>query len=107
MSRAVPLAGILLLAASAAAAAQDPRNVPRTVVRAAERSVSDDSASTVTARWRTALARDSTDRTALLGLAKVARMTYDFAASERLLLRLLARAPSSPDQWTVQARLSL
>lgn len=107
MSRAVPLAGILLLAVSAAAAAQDPRDVPRTVVRAAERSVSDDSASTVTARWRTALARDSTDRAALLGLATVARMTYDFPASERLLLRLLARAPSSPDQWTVQARLSL
>ena len=58
-------------------------------------------------RWRAALARDSSDRTALLGLATLARMTYDFPTAERLLGRLLAQRSGTPDRWEVQARLGL
>ena len=100
------LLGILTLALGAPAAAQTPDD-PRTIVLAAERAVSDDSADVASARWRAALARDSSDRTALLGLATLARMTYDFPAAERLLGRLLARRPATPDRWEVQARLGL
>jgi tetratricopeptide (TPR) repeat protein len=100
------LLAILSLALGAPAAAQTPDD-PRAIVLAAERAVSDDSADVASARWRAALARDSSDRTALLGLATLARMTYDFPAAERLLGRLLARRPAAPDRWEVQARLGL
>jgi CHAT domain-containing protein/tetratricopeptide (TPR) repeat protein len=80
---------------------------PRAIVLAAERAVTDDSAQAPSARWRAALARDSSDRTALLGLATLARMTYDFPTAERLLRRLLAQHPEAPDRWRVQARLGL
>jgi tetratricopeptide (TPR) repeat protein len=79
---------------------------PRAIVLAAERAVTDDSAQVVSARWRAALARDSSDRAATLGLATLARMTYDFPTAERLLQRLLAGG-GAPDRWRVQARLGL
>lgn len=100
------LLAILTLALGAPAAAQTPDD-PRTIVLAAERAVSDDSADVGSARWRAALARDSSDRTALLGLATLARMTYDFPTAERLLGRLLAQRPGTLDRWEVQARLGL
>src|SRR6185503_14614496 len=79
---------------------------PRAIVLAAERAVTDDSAQVVSARLRAALARDSSDRAATLGLATLARMTYDFPTAERLLQRLLAGG-GAPDRWRVQARLGL
>ena len=100
------LPAILILALGAPAAAPTPDD-PRAIVLAAERAVSDDSADVVSARWRAALARDSSDRAALLGLATLARMTYDFPTAERLLARLLARRSGTPDQWEVQAHLGL
>lgn len=102
----VLLAGILCLTVPARAAAQHAGEQQRYLVHAAERAVSDDSAEVLTARWRAALQRDSTDRTAALGLATLARLTYDFPESERLLRGILARTPS-PDGWSVQARLGL
>ena len=100
------LLGILTLALGTTAAAQTPDD-PRTIVFAAERAVSDDSAQVAGGRWRAALARDSSDRTALLGLATLARMTYDFPTAERLLGRLLEQRSGTPDRWQVQARLGL
>jgi CHAT domain-containing protein/tetratricopeptide (TPR) repeat protein len=79
---------------------------PRTIVLAAERAVTDDSAQRISARWGAALARDSSDRAATLGLATIARMTYDFPTAERLLQRLLSDS-GPPDRWRVQARLGL
>ncbi len=75
------------------------------IVRAAEHAVQDDSVQAVTARWRAALARDSADRAAALGLATIARQTYDFGAAERLLNGLLTRSGPASDEWTVHARL--
>jgi hypothetical protein len=70
-------------------------------VRAAERAVSDDSAESLASRWRAALARDSSDRAALLGLATLANLQYDFPTSERLLSKLLGQTEASPDRWRV------
>jgi tetratricopeptide (TPR) repeat protein len=100
------LLAILILGLGTSAAAQTP-DEPRTIVFAAERAVSDDSAQVASARWQAALGRDSSDRTALLGLATLARMTYDFPTAERLLGRLLAQRSGTPDRWRVQARLGM
>jgi CHAT domain-containing protein/tetratricopeptide (TPR) repeat protein len=101
-----PLLAILFLLPAVLARGQTPDD-PRAIVLAAERAVTDDSAELPSARWRAALARDSSDREALLGLATLARMTYDFPAAERLLGRLLAGGSAAPDRWRVQARLGL
>lgn len=99
-------AGILLLAVfTRSATAQDVDRQPRAIVRAAERAVSDDSAESLASRWRAALAHDSSDRAALLGLATLANLQYDFPTSERLLSKLLGQTGASPDRWTVQALL--
>ncbi|HKU61806.1 MAG TPA: CHAT domain-containing protein [Gemmatimonadales bacterium] len=100
------LLAILSFVLGPPAGAQSPDD-PRTIVLAAERAVTDDSAGTPGARWRAALARDSSDRTALLGLATLARMTYDFPTAERVLGRLLGQPATAPDRWQVQARLGL
>ncbi len=69
--------------------------------------MADDSTTTVTTRWLAALARDSTDRAAALGLGTLARLTYDFAAARRHFDGLLAHSGSTSDGWTVQARIGL
>ncbi len=97
---------ILILGLGTAAAAQTP-DEPGTIVFATERAVADDSAQVASTRWQAALARDSSDRAALLGLATLARMTYDFPTAERLLKRLLNRRSGTPDRWQVQARLGM
>ena len=99
------LAAFVIVATPAAALQQSPD--PRAVVQSAERGVQDDSVAAVRARWTAALQRDSTDRAAALGLGTLARLTYDFAAGERLFAGLLERAGSTLDPWTVQAKLGL
>jgi CHAT domain-containing protein/tetratricopeptide (TPR) repeat protein len=79
----------------------------RDVVQTAERALADDSAAVVTARWLGAIRHDSTDRSAVLGLASLARLTYDFATAERLFAGMVARSGPTPDPWSVQARLGL
>ncbi|HET9010203.1 MAG TPA: CHAT domain-containing protein, partial [Gemmatimonadaceae bacterium] len=98
---------LLTLLLVSSTAAQQTNTDPRDVVQSAERSVQDDSVATVRARWTEALRRDSTDRAAALGLASLARLTYDFATAERLLNGILARADGSVDPWTVQAKIGL
>ncbi|HEU5039290.1 MAG TPA: hypothetical protein VFT84_00615, partial [Gemmatimonadales bacterium] len=73
-----PLSGVRVLRA------QETPAAPRAVVQTAERAVSDDSVDVVRPRWEALLRRDSTDRVALLGLASLARLTYDFATAQRL-----------------------
>lgn len=96
----------LLLAIGAPAAAQTAPTHPRQVVQAAERAVSDDSAATVRRRWTAMLRRDPADRAALLGLASLARLEYDFPAARGLFRRILDGS-AVPDPWTVQARIGL
>ncbi len=108
MLRLASLAALAALATAAPTmAAQQGDTDPETVLRSAERALQDDSLETVTIRWRAALARDSTDPAATLGLATVARQTYDFERAEQLLAGLLGRAGPRVDGWTVRARLGI
>lgn len=108
MPRLRLLSGLAVLAAlSSPGTARQAELDPERVVRTAERALQDDSLERVSARWRAALERDATDRAAELGLATIARQTYDFERAERLLSGLLARAGDRPDGWTVRARLGL
>src|SRR5687768_12410844 len=101
----------LLLAGAACAVFGSPvaavQSEAREVVHTAERVLADDSSATVTALWLEAIRNDSTDRAARLGLASLARLTYDFATAERLFTGMLPRSGSTPDEWSVQARLGL
>jgi tetratricopeptide (TPR) repeat protein len=56
---------------------------PAIVVRRGQHAVETDSAGAVATTWRSALARDSNDVSALLGLATVARLTYDYRQADR------------------------
>lgn len=98
------LAGLSLVIPASRAHAQRAAD-PGRVVHQAERAVQDDSAGTVTMRWQAALARDSTDAEARLGLATVARLTYQFDTATRLLADL--PAPDRDDRWALYARLGL
>ena len=54
-----------------------PTDDPRAVVRAAAAAVRSDSVAPYRARWQRRLAADTADRAAALGLATLARLTYD------------------------------
>jgi CHAT domain-containing protein/tetratricopeptide (TPR) repeat protein len=105
--RSFLLVGAALVALARPATAAQADNAARAVVLTAERAVSDDSASAVTARWLDALERDSTDRAATIGLGTLDLLTYDFPAAERRFTAMLARSGPAPDHWSVQAGLGL
>ena len=64
---------------------------PVDVVRQATHAVENDSGAVATAAWRADLSRDSTSARALLALATLERLGYDYAAAERHYAVLLAR----------------
>ena len=86
------------------AAQSPPPEDPRSVVRVATRAVEGDSASRVEARWRARVTRRANDRPALLGLATLARLRYDYPTSESTYRRLIAGAT---DGYAVYAQLGL
>jgi len=92
---------LALLVAAHAATAADPREIVRRALRAVE----GDSARAVAVRWQEALRRDSTDRAAALGLATLARLTYDYPTAERLYRRLFTSDSATPDHYAAYARL--
>lgn len=94
----------VLASASYAAAAADE---PRLVVREAALAVRGDSVAAVRERWTARLRRDSTDRAAELGLATLARLTYDFPDAERRYRRLFATDTSRADEYDAYARIGL
>jgi tetratricopeptide (TPR) repeat protein len=65
---------------------------PRAVVEQARLAVERDSAGALAARWNGRLRRDSTDGIALLGLATLARLTFDDATADRTYALLLSGA---------------
>jgi len=77
---------------------------PRATVRAAALAVQGDSASRLDARLRARVARDPNDRPALLGIATLARLRYDYPAAESTYRRLLTRPD---DRYAVYAHLGL
>jgi len=92
---------LLLILAVAAGAAEDPR----TVVREATRAVESDRAAELRGRWQARLDRDSTDRAALLGLATLARLTYDYPDAEAGYHHLSDPASGRADGFSTYARL--
>ena len=77
---------------------------PRSIVRAATRAVEGDSAARVESRWRARLTRNAGDRAAQLGLATLARLRYDYPASESTYRQLIT---GIPDRYAVYALLGL
>ena len=82
------------------------RDDPRAVVREATRAVQMDSARSASARWQARLGRDSSDRAAVLGLATLARLTYDYPTADRRYRALFTASPR-PDRYAIYARLGL
>lgn len=82
-----------------------PDDDPRVIVRRALSAVEGDSVVAVRAQWDARLRRDSTDRGAALGLATLARLTYDYPTAERLY-RVLVTA-GRPDRYTAFAELGI
>jgi len=100
------LAPLLAFALSVAALARADTTEPaREVVRHGIRAVEGDSSAIVRARWAAGVARDSADRPALLGLATLARLTYDYVTSDRLYPRLFDADTTHPDAYAAYARL--
>src|SRR5687768_7387701 len=96
-----------IVAAALLAGAQQPTpGDPRGVIRAAQRAVQSDSVAVARADWTARLSRDPSDRGAALGLATLARLTYDYPAAERLYRRLIADS-LRPDRHLALARLGL
>jgi len=98
---------LLLLAATQGGVTDPVAEPPRQVMRLARYVVEGDSAPAVGERWAERLARDSTDRAALLGLATMMRLTADEPTAERLYRRLLRVAPARDDPYGIYARLGL
>jgi tetratricopeptide (TPR) repeat protein len=94
---------LLLALTTAAPVRPDSTQPPADVVRQALRAVERDLASPLRARWSGLLRQDSTQRAALLGLATLARLTYDYDAADRLYPRLFRDA--QPDGYAAYARL--
>ena len=82
-----------------------PPDDPRDIVRRGLSAVEGDSVVAVRARWEARLRRDSTDRGAALGLATLARLTYDYPTAERLYRALVAAG--RPDRYTAFAELGM
>ena len=76
-----------------------------TIVRQAVHAVEGDSVGPVQARWSARLARDSSDRAGVLGLATLARLTYDYPTADRLYPRLYDESSRHPDAYAAYARL--
>lgn len=91
--RFVTLLGLLLVAA---VALQDGAPTARSVVRAATAAVEGDSVARMRGRWTRAAAATPPDRVALLGLATLARLTYDYRTADSLYARLLADSLADP-----------
>src|SRR5687768_14156485 len=93
----------LIVAALLASAADDPR----AIVSRATSAVRADTAARITAEWRSTVARDANSRDAMLGLATIERLTYDYDAAERHYRALFIADSTRPDRHDVLARLGL
>jgi CHAT domain-containing protein len=76
-------------------------------VAAATRAVEGDSSTALESRWRTTLTRDSTDRSALFGLATLSRLRYAYPDAERLYQRVLGQDSAANDPLDAYALLGL
>ena len=95
--------GSLALAATAAQVAPNAGD-PRAVVRAATRAVEADTGARLDARLSARVARNPNDRAALLGLATLARLRYDYPVAESTYRRLFIQPD---DRYSMYAHLGL
>ena len=94
-----------IIAALLVAAGSDTTDQPRIVVREALRAVEGDSARRAAAGWEERLRRNSADRAAALGLATLARFSYDYADAERRYRQLFESDSTRLDRFAVYASL--
>ncbi|HEX6533124.1 MAG TPA: CHAT domain-containing protein [Gemmatimonadaceae bacterium] len=78
---------------------------PRAVVLSATAAVERDSAAIVERRWRSWLREHPDDRAAILALATLARLRYDFPEAEQLYDRLIPWAGRATDGYAAYAAL--
>ncbi len=105
-----PVLLVVLTAAHsvAVAAPGEPRGQPEdplSVVREATRAVENETAAQLSALWQARLDHDPTDRAALLGLATLARLGYDYPGAEALYRRVDRSDAPPPDRFSAYARL--
>ena len=95
---------LFALAAARQGNAAQAGDDPRSVVRVATRAIEGDSAVRLESRWNARVGRRAGDRAAVLGLATLARLRYDYPLSERMYRGLVAGAS---DGYAVYAHLGL
>lgn len=88
MSTVLVMAALLRLQA-------DPATPPAGIVLHATQAVEGDSVAPLRQQWQARWTRDTTDPSALLGLATLARLTYDYGRADSLYRHLLVRFPST------------
>ena len=91
-----------LLSISPADTISNPRDLVTSALRATEQGQAD----SLSREWELRVLRDSSDRKALLGLATLARLRYDYGTAERLY-QVLRRDSSNPDALALYAQLGL
>ena len=74
---------------------------------AALRAVDADTAGRLAPQWQIRVAHDSSDRSALLGLATMARLRYDYPAAQRLYQQILQSPEQQGDRIRVYAALGM
>lgn len=84
-----------------------PADSPHAVVARAEAEVEGGRAEAAAAEWSARFVRDSADRGARLGLATLARLTYDYARADSLYASLLAREGERAYAIAAYARFGL
>jgi CHAT domain-containing protein/tetratricopeptide (TPR) repeat protein len=80
---------------------------PAQVVLAAVRAIDGDSSGPLASRWQQQLARDSSNSAALLGLATLARLRYDYPRAEQLYQQLLQPSAQRSNRIRAYAALGL
>lgn len=79
--------------------APSPSDDPPAIVREATLAVEGDSIAALRARLEARRSADSLDLAVTLGLATVARLSYDYPAADRLYRSLTAAASTRPDRF--------
>jgi hypothetical protein len=94
----------LALQASDSARPVPPSDHPAALVLHATYAVEGDSVAAVRARWQARLASDPLDRAALLGLATLSRLTYDYPRADRFYHMLTAGDSTQPNRFGIGRR---
>src|SRR5262249_30418869 len=96
----VPLVALAIAHTQAVPATPGAPEDPRAVVHEATRAVEEEKTAPLRALWQARLERSSEDRAALLGLATLARLTYDYPTAEALYRQLAVADTATPGRFT-------